>query len=437
MCLMLKWIYNIGFSLAFILTWPWFALRMQRRGNFWHGFSERFSFYSPELKIKLARLKNPVWIHAVSVGEMMLARVLVDELRLLHAQQDVVITCTTSTGRALGERELADEHTLIIYSPADLLPMARRAFAAIRPSIILLIEQELWPNQLWEAQRQEVPVWIINARLSDRSWARFKKFRNLLSPVLAQLSFVGLQSPRDRSRFAQAGFPVHCLFCTGSMKFDVADLAELDHGVAQKLRSEMSWSLDEEVFLAGSTHPGEEKLILDSFLNLKKTNPNLKLLLAPRHAERAKSLVEFVQSYNVTVCLRSQPEAACSVLILDSTGELRSLYEIGTVVFVGKSLAAPRGKGGQNFLEAARAGVPIIIGDKVENFRTLVEDFLERDALIQVKNGEELEKETLRLLQDASLRKAYGERGRKLFLEQVGAGARVAKMVESFLVTIR
>lgn len=434
---MLKWIYNIGFSLAFMLTWPWFALRMRRRGNFWYGLGERFTIYSPELKAKLARLKQPVWIHAVSVGEMMLARVLVDELRLLNSQQDVVVTCTTSTGRALGDRELVDEHTLVIYSPADLMPMARRAFAAIRPSIILLIEQELWPNQLWEAQRKGVPVWIINARLSDRSWERFKKFRFILSPFLSQLTFVGLQSQRDRRRFAQAGFPVHGLFYTGSMKFDVADLAESDQGVAQKLRSEMSWTLDQEVFLAGSTHSGEEKIILDVYKKILETRPDIKLLLAPRHAERAKSLVELVQSYGLKVCLRSQPEAICQVIVLDTTGELRSLYEIGSVVFVGKSLVAPRGKGGQNFLEAARAGVPIILGDKVENFRTLVEDFLEKDALIQIKNGQELEKETLRLLKDADLRRIYGEKGKELFLEQVGAGARMAKMVESYLVTIR
>ncbi|MDZ4789408.1 MAG: glycosyltransferase N-terminal domain-containing protein [Blastochloris sp.] len=430
---MLQWFYNVGFTLAFVLTWPWFALHMWRRGNFWRGFNERFSFYSPELQSRLSHLKEPIWIHAVSVGEMMLARVLVDELRLLRPDQGVVITCTTSTGRALGDRELEDDKTVVMYSPADLLPMARRAFRAIKPCMILLMEQELWPNQLWEAERRGVPVWIVNARLSDRSWERFKKFRFYTTPFLSKISLIGLQSERDRGRLAEAGFPVHSMFVTGSMKYDVAHLAQADQGVAEGLRKEMGWTEGTEVFLAGSTHPGEEELVLEAYQELKRKRPELKCLLAPRHAERASSLMAAAQGRGFTACLRTEARPEADVLILNTTGELRSLYELGTIIFIGKTLVAPKGKGGQNFLEAARVGGAIVLGDKVENFTALVEDYLEASALVQVKDVEGLKNEALRLLEDRDLRCNYGSKARKLFEENLGAGATMARMIDGYL----
>lgn len=433
---MLRFLYNIFFSMAFVLSWPWFAYRMFKRGRFWKGFGERFSCYASETEAKLAGLNRPVWIHAVSVGEMMLARVLIRELRALRPGQEIVITCTTSTARVLGEREIADAKTLILYSPADLFPMVKRSFDLIRPCLILLIEQEIWPNQLWEAEQRKVPVWIINARLSDRSWKRFKKFRCWLAPLLAKISLVGLQSEQDRKRFEEAGFPPHALFATGTMKYDVADLAKADHGVAEALRVELGWDAGDEVFLAGSTHPGEEELLLDIYRELLKERPRLKFLLAPRHAERGQQLLERACSKDLKACLRSRPSGGSSVVLLDTTGELRSLYELGTVVFIGKTLSAPEGKGGQNFLEAARVGVPVIVGPRVENFQTLVEDYVKAGGLLQVPDAEGLKRELKRLLPDAVLRKAYGDKARGLFEANLGVGAKVARMVEAYLKTV-
>jgi 3-deoxy-D-manno-octulosonic-acid transferase len=433
---MLRFFYNVGFTLAFLITWPWFARRMFRRGRFWPGFRERFSCYPDDLVARLRRLDRPVWIHAVSVGEMMLARVLVRDLRSQRPQLDVVITCTTSTARMLGERELSDPKTLILYSPVDLLPMVRKAFSAIRPSLILLIEQELWPNQLWEAEKRKIPVWIINARLSERSWQRFKKYRHWLAPLLARISLISLQSERDRPRLEDAGFPIHALFATGSMKYDVADLAKADHGVAEALRNELCWSVDEAVFLAGSTHPGEEELLLECYQCLKKEYPQLKFVLAPRHAERGVQLLSMIRDRGGKACLRSQVLPGMDVVIVDTTGELRSLYEMATVVFIGKTLQAPEGKGGQNFLEATRVGVPVLLGSKVENFQTLVEEHLEAGALICVADVQELQVELRRLLADPILRQSYGQKAKALFEVNLGVGAKVAGMVESYLKTL-
>jgi len=430
---MLRFVYNIVFTMAFVISWPWFAMHMLRRGRFWPGFGERFGCYSDELEQKLNALCNPVWIHAVSVGEMMLARVLIRELRALRPEQPIVITCTTSTARVLGEREMADAKTLVLYSPADLFPTVKRAFDLIRPCLILLIEQELWPNQLWEAESRKIPVWIINARLSDRSWRRFKKFRRWLAPLLAKVSMVGLQSEKDRKRLEEAGFPIHALFATGSMKYDVADLARADSGVAEKLRKELAWADDEEVFLAGSTHPGEEELLFELYKDLASERPQLKFLLAPRHAERGPGLLELARSKGLKACLRSEAKEGIDVIILNTTGELRSLFELATVVFIGKTLVAPEGKGGQNFLEAARVGVPVIMGPRTENFQTLVEEYDEAGAILRISDGDELKRELKRLLSDALLRRTYGEKARGLFESNLGVGGKVARMVELYL----
>ncbi|NJK90625.1 MAG: glycosyltransferase [Blastochloris sp.] len=419
--------------MAFVVCWPWFALRMWKRGRFWPGFTERFACYSREVRSALGLLQRPVWIHAVSVGEMMLARVLVRELRRLRPEQDVVITCTTSTARVLGDRELRDAHTVVLYSPSDLLPCVRAAFKVIRPCLILLMEQELWPNQLWEAERRGVPVWIVNARLSDRSWKRFCQWRGALSSLLSRLSFVGLQSERDRERFAQAGFPVHALFAMGSMKTDVADLAKADHGVAEGFRRDMGWKGDEEVLLAGSTHGGEEEILLRVYDRLRQTRPGLKLVLVPRHAERAAEVLELARKGQRSAVLRTKPELEAEIVVLNTTGELRSLYELATVVFMGKTLVSPKGKGGQNFLEAARVGVPIVTGPRVENFRNLVEDYLAAGALVRVADEKALEKALQELLASPEQQRLLGQKAQERFQSELGVGAEMARRVAAFL----
>ena len=432
---MLRLFYNLAFLGGLLLTWPYFIYHMWRRGRLFNAFGERLGLYSRGVKAQLEDLKDPVWIHAVSVGEIMLAGVLVRELRQCRPGQDIVITTTTATGRHVGER-LVDEHLVLLYNPTDFYFAVRRAFRCIRPSILILMEQEIWPNYIWEAEKRKIPVWLLNARLSDRSWKRMRWFRSLTGPVLRKLSLVGVQARQDIPRLAEAGFPPHTLFYVGSMKFDVAELTSFDSGLGRKVRQAAGWGEDELILLAGSTHPGEERVILELFSDLKRRHPELRLLIAPRHVERTRGVEQLCTEAGYISVRRSRlnleevAKAPVEVLLLDTTGELRSLYDLGTVNFIGKSLI---GKGGQNFIEAARAGRPVVVGPNMQNFARLAEQFVREKALLQVQNRAELADAFRQLLDDPERRKQLGGRARDLFLENLGSGARSAEMIAQYL----
>jgi len=427
------WFYHLLFPAVFVLGAPYFAWRMLKRGRAGHGLGERFGIYPVALRRKVEAMHAPLWIHAVSVGEMMLARVLVRELRRLRPGQEVVVTCTTSTGRAVAERTLEDERTAVLHTPVDALWIVRRAFRLVRPSVVVLLEQELWPAQMEEARRRGVPVWIVNARLSDRSWRRMKRWRGLLGRLCRPVAFVGLQQEADRTRMAEAGFPPHALFHTGSMKCDVAELDGDKADLADEVRRKLGWDASTPVVMAGSTHPGEEALLLEAFCGWKAKHPDLKLFLAPRHAERAGEVMRLAEAAGWTAVRRSAAAAGADVAVLDTTGELRSLYPLADVVVMGKTLIAPDGQGGQNFLEAARAGRAVVCGPRVENFRAQVEAYVRDGALVRLADASGLAVEVDRLLGDEAARGVMGSRARTLYQAELGAGARVAGMLASVL----
>ncbi|MDR1145184.1 MAG: hypothetical protein LBK71_03500 [Verrucomicrobiales bacterium] len=433
---MLRLAYNLVFPFVLVLAAPYYLWRIWRRGNVTRAFGERLAIYSPSTRARLAALDRPVWLHAVSVGEMMLATVLARELRRQRPQLDLVITTTTVTGRRVGQR-LADDHLVLLYNPADLWCTVSAAFRRIRPRLLVLLEQELWPNYIWQAADRQVPVWLLHARLSARSFARFKKFRRLLRPVLAKLALTVAQDEEDMARLADAGFPAHALFCAGSMKFDVAELAAADGDLAGPLRAQLGWQPADRVLLAGSTFSGEERIFLELFAALKREFPDLRLVLAPRHVERADEIAALCRGFTVSVVRQSQlpPDGAPltvtpDVLLADLTGVLRSLYALGTVNFVGKSL---RGRGGQNFIEAARAGKPVIVGPHTQNFARLTELFVREQALIQVRDAAELRVTVSGLLADAADRERWGAAARRVYAENLGAGEKSAAMILQFL----
>jgi 3-deoxy-D-manno-octulosonic-acid transferase len=432
---MFRLAYNIIFPFIFGLAAPYYLWRIWKRGSVTKAFGERLGIYSDALVSRLAALREPVWIHAVSVGEMMLASVLVRELREKQPGLDIVITTTTVTGRQVGKK-LADEHLVLLYNPADLYFVVRRAFGVIKPRLLILMEQEIWPNYVWEAANRGVPVWLLNARLSDRSYARFRKFKTWLRPVLSKLSLIVAQDDEDVRRLADAGFPAHAIFNAGSMKFDVALLAAVDGDLAEKLRTALGWGKEDRVLLAGSTFAGEERIFLELFAELKKQHADLRLLLAPRHFERSGEVEDLCREFGVGMVRQSKLQAGETlmtvpdVLLSDLTGVLRSLFDLGTVNFVGKSLC---GKGGQNFVEAARAGKPVVVGPHTQNFARLAALFVREAALIQVRDAAELKAVVGGLLQDPSLAARHGAAAKRVFAENLGAGKKSAAMILQFL----
>jgi 3-deoxy-D-manno-octulosonic-acid transferase len=385
--------------------------------------------YPKEIKEWLKDPRRPVWIHAVSVGEMLLARVLVRELRVLRPDLRILLTTGTPTGRRVGEH-LLDEKTRLVYVPTDFYYSMLRAFRRIRPSVLILVENEIWPNMLWRARRMGVEVFLVNSRLSRRNRRLFRLARTFIRPVLQLFDWIGVQSPEDMRRFAIAGFPEERLHLMGSMKYDVAALAADHPGKGGELRKAAGWENGQVILLGGSTHPGEEKILAEMVKRLIKKHPQLRLMLVPRHVERTSSILVELAETGLRVVKRSEVDRVektdPEILLVDTTGELRDLYPTANVVFIGKTVT---GTGGQNFLEAARHGRAIVAGPHMENFMPLRREFEEANGIRVTGSAAELEEEVDRLLKNHTERNALGRRALDCFQGHLGAGKRCAEIL--------
>jgi 3-deoxy-D-manno-octulosonic-acid transferase len=421
--------YNILFVTAFALGSPYFLWRLWRRGRLTTGFGQRLGLYSPEIRDRIHNAD--IWIHAVSVGEAMIARVILKHLREKRPDLKVVISTTTPTGQGVA-RAAEDSRTAVIYNPFDFLWSVRQAFEQIRPKRLILVEAEIWPNYLWCAKRRGIPVYLVNARLSDRTAARYRRFRWFCRPVLRLMDLVLAQDQTDADRLAEAGFPPERIFPVGSLKYDVADIAASRDSGIESWWSTCGWAPDDPVLMGGSTHPGEEALLVNLYQQIKSEVPQLRLVLAPRHAERGAAVHALCVNRGLKAVLRTELARRLSngsrpdALILDSTGELSALYAKASVVFIGKSF---RGKGGQNFIEAACTGTPIVVGPHMQNFRNLTREFVAGRGLIQVATEFELGQELRQLLKDVERRRELGQRGREIFQKNLGAGRATADIL--------
>ncbi len=420
--------YSTGLTILFLLGWPYIAWRLWKRGHVWKNLGERFACYPPEKRRKLAG-GTDLWIHAVSVGEVMIAEALLRHLRALRPSLRAVVTTTTATGYRLATR-LADEQTVSVYNPFDFPWTVRRALNAFAPRMLVLVEAELWPNCIRHAADRKIPIYLVNARLSSRSQARYERCRKLARQMLESLSLVLVQDPTDYPRFTRAGFPPERLFCPGSLKYDVAELPAAHAAALEADWPRTGWRAEDPVLLAASTHPGEEALFLDRFPEWKKRHPNLRLVLAPRHAERARAIRALARERKLAAGLRSELPAQqndlSSILIFDTTGELKALYPKATVVFVGKTLSA---RGGQNFIEAAREGAAVVVGPHTQNFQQLAEHFVREKGLLQIPDEAALSEAITTLLSQPDRRRALGDRARAIFAQNRGAAERTARIL--------
>jgi 3-deoxy-D-manno-octulosonic-acid transferase len=427
-------LYNGIGSLLFPFLAPYLIYRLRRRGQAWEGIGQRFGLYSADVRERL-REGTDLWVHAVSVGEVLLASVLLYHLRQRDPRIRVVLTTTTTTGRKVAQ-SLENERTLVLYNPVDLLWCVSRAFKTIRPKLFVLVEAEIWPNHLFTARRLGIPTCLLNARLSSRTERRYQLFHWFCRPVLAWLDLILAQHDSDVQRLVRAGFPPEAIFVAGSLKYDVADLPDPNGKAVDRWWRLCQWDLEKDrVLLGGSTHPGEEEVLLRVYQEIVPKHPNWKLVLAPRHAERAAAIREVCVRMGFRTSLRSEltkegQDKGLSVLVLDSTGELRSLYEKADIVFVGKSLKA---RGGQNFIEAARAGKPILVGPYTENFSHLTVEFLSKGGITQVADEFELARVIQHLVCDSQERARLGKKARSIFESNLGAGAGTARILWELL----
>ncbi len=437
---MLRWFYNLCFPLVFVLLLPGYVRRMVRRGNFRRNFGQRFGIYSPATKERLVRARHGIWLQAVSVGEMLVALKLIDALRARRPTLPIILSTTTTTGYQLASERIGAQVELI-YTPVDLAGAVRRAFTLLRPSRVVIVDGGLWPNQLWEAKRHGIPTALVNARLSPRSERRFRRFRTVAVSMFRLLDLVCIPEGSDLLRWTSLGVPAAKIVHTGSIKFD--DAPQTRDAPTQTPSPDLHRLLrtvcprdESPILLAGSTHAGEERIVAEIFLQLRRRFPDLFLIIAPRHVERAPEIRTELQSLGLRPATRTTladapgtayPTAPpCDLLLLDTTGELRDWYQLATVVFIGKSLT---GTGGQNPAEAISAGRAVVFGPHMENFADLTGQLLAVDAAIQVPDAAGLEKACVRLLSDPTERqRLVGAAARQIAIHR-GAAGRTADLL--------
>ena len=372
-------LYSVGLSIAFGLQLPRVLLQACAHGKYRAGIGERLGRYLlPDLSAR------PVWLHAVSVGEVVAAAPLARALRADRPARPLLVSTVTDTGRAMA-RERIPEAAATVFFPLDFAFAVRRALAAVAPHAVLLAETEIWPNFLRACRLRRVPVAVVNGRISPRSFRRYRLVRGPLARVLADIACFGMQTARDAERIVALGAPPDRVHVTGNLKFDAlaGGGAEACPGAVRR-----DLGLDEErpVLVAGSTHRGEEAGVLDAFAALRMGKPDLALVLAPRHPERCGEVEGLLRERCLMFARRSAGPVppGIDVLLVDAVGELGRLYAAADVVFVGGSLVPV---GGHNILEPAAAGVPVIVGPHLENFAEIAGAFAEAGAMVTVRDA--------------------------------------------------
>jgi 3-deoxy-D-manno-octulosonic-acid transferase len=414
-------LYNLLFPLGFLLMLPHFLGRMRKRGGYQDRFGQRFGLYEPALGQALAQVR-PLWIHAVSVGEMFVALEFIRAYRTRDPGARFVITTVTSTGRALA-LEKADPADWVLYYPLDFPGIVARALDLIRPRMLILTEGELWPNMLRQCAGSGIPVGIINGRMSEKSARGYRKLGLFTRRAMGLLDFIFAQSEGDRQRYLSVGADPGRVAVLGSVKYDMeADPAAAEK--AQALFRLAGWGPATLVLLGGSTWPGEETALIDVFKRLRGVRPDLRLVLVPRHAERAGEVADELVREGIRGLRRStltgtepvspSPEA----LLVDTTGELKCFYAASHVVFVGKSMF--ENHGGQNIIEPAVYGKPILTGPNLENFPAIAEDFAQALAFAPVCDADALFRQADRLLGDGAAREDLGRRAAGLVAKRRG-----------------
>lgn len=430
---MIRWLYNFVFPAAFAAMLPGYLRRMIRRGNFRQDFWQRFGFYRADLRARLEMGHSRPWLQAVSVGEMLVALKLVAALRERVPDLPLVLSTTTTTGYELA-RQRAPAGVDVVYTPVDLLGAVRRAFRTLRPSQLVIVDGGLWPNQLWEARRRKVPTALVNARLSLRSERRFRRFHRVSATMFRLLDFVAVPEKPDVERWQSLGVRGQSLHWTGSIKFDDANTASASNSAAPAFaewRQLAGVASDAPILLAGSTHPGEEKILGMIYQRLRKDFPGLFLIVVPRHVERSSEVRAELEALELRVLTRTMLSSAAGrarsdVLLVNTTGELRDWYAQATVVFVGKSLTAV---GGQNPAEAVAVGKPVVLGPHTENFAELVSALLAVGGAVQVNDAERLEAAVRLLLGDPERARQMACAGQRQLDAHRGAAGRTADLL--------
>ncbi len=422
--------YSLLVALAMLVSSPYWLYQVLRHGKYRSGFLQRMGGVPARLlRDPGSQSQRVIWVHAVSVGEVLAVSGLVQEMRRRFDHR-VLVTSTTDTGQALARKRFGEEN--VFYFPMDFSFSIRPYLRALRPELIVLAETEFWPNFLRLADASGARIAVVNGRISDRSWPRYRRFRWALGKMLAHVELFLAQTEQDSNRLRAIGAPAGRVQVTGNLKFDVS--APAPPAVLERLRQSLAAEKTGPVLVCGSSVEGEEPLLLKAFQNLKEQYPGVVMILAPRHPERFAEVGSLIAAAGLPLFRRSrwQGEAlAGRVLLLDSVGELAALYALADLAFVGGSLV-PRG--GHNIIEPAQHGLAIVVGTHTENFRDIVSLFQGRDA-VRIVGPDELSATFSRLLANEAERRALGKRALETVQAQTGATLRTVDALEKLLAT--
>ncbi|MEW6683065.1 MAG: 3-deoxy-D-manno-octulosonic acid transferase [Nitrospirota bacterium] len=427
--LVFRTLYTAALAAGLVVTAPAYAVRAVRRGT-GLALAERLGRV-PETAAAL-RGRRPVWVHAVSVGEVTAAAPLLRAIKTRYPGLSLLVTTVTATGRQT-VIERVPQADATAYFPLDLPIAINRALDAVAPGLFLSVETELWPNFLFALARRGVPAFLVNARLTERSARRYGWGRRLFAPALAGLMGVAAQTAADARRLASIGVDANRIVITGNLKFDQG----VDEAEGTPRRAELGLAPDERLWVAGSTHPGEESLLLEAYLRVRREEPRLVLLLAPRHLDRLDKVETLVREAGAEPIRRSAIAAGNGragtgppVILLDTLGELASLYGDATVAFVGGTLVPV---GGHNLLEPAARGKPVLFGPHTHKCEEIAQALRDAGGGVQVASGDALAAHLRRLLADDALRGRMGECGLDMVARNRGAVERTISLLDPWL----
>lgn len=418
---------RLAYSTLLYLLTPFFVLKLLLRGRkapaYWQRWNERFGFYSRP------QPQNVIWFHTVSVGEAEAAFPLINTIAEQYPEQNILVTTTTPTGSERVKTFLG-HRVNHVYLPYDTPGAMRRFYRCFKPKIGIILETEIWPNMLFQAQRNNIPTLMVNARLSERSAAGYAKLGAFSHNVFNAITHVCAQTATAAERFKQLGLAENKLSVPGNIKFDM-ELPASMHEQAEAIRRD--WFQQRPSWIAASTHEGEDEQVLAAFATIKEAIPDALLVLVPRHPERFNSVAKICQAYSFSVTRRSENKLGritTDIFLLDSVGELKLYYATVDVAYVGGSLVPT---GGHNMLEPASLAIPVIFGPHVFNFVEISEHLLKNKAALQIENKEVLAEQLIKLLRHPDLRSDMGLAGQAFVDKNRGAVQAVASKIDDLL----
>jgi 3-deoxy-D-manno-octulosonic-acid transferase len=419
-------LYSTLLALAMLASLPYWLFQMVVRGKYRKGFAERMGFVAARLRLPDGD-ERAIWVHAVSVGEVLAVAGLVEQLKNDSGVR-IFLSTTTDAGQTLARKKFGEDK--VFYFPMDFGFAIRPYLRALRPKMVVMAETEFWPNLMRLAHAKGAKIAVVNARISDRSWPRYRRFRALLRNVLGNVDLFLAQTGEDAVRLENIGASANRVRVVGNLKFDLP--APVAPGIVARLRESIRANRSVPVLVCGSTVEGEEPVLLKAFENVLVRHPQGLTILAPRHPERFAAVAALLKKLSIRFWRRSQWNGEPlngGVLLLDTIGELSALYALADIAFVGGSLVP---HGGHNIIEPAQHGVATVVGTHTENFRDIVRLFQSRDA-VRVAGPSDLPLVLMELLANDAERKKLGQRAAETMQSQLGATARTLAELRKLL----